>query len=69
MPELLEVVKKAGWPVSRPTLNRLLTDAEYHLGVRVRWQRDNSMPSKGEYAVEDWGVLDPRKVLERISNR
>jgi hypothetical protein len=68
MPELLEVAREAGWPVSKPTMNRLLTDAEYHLGVRVRWSKNHQTPHGGEYVVEDWGMLDPRKVLERISS-
>jgi len=69
LPELLEVAKEAGWPVSKATLNRLLSDAEYHLGVRVRWRRDNALPSTGEYWIDDWGVLDSGKVLQRVNGR
>jgi hypothetical protein len=67
IPELLEVTAAAGFPVSRSTLNRLLSDAEAHLGVRVRFRRDGHMPAGGEYWIEDWGVLDERKVLRRLS--
>jgi hypothetical protein len=66
MPELLDVAKETGWPVSRSTLNRLLTDAEHHLGVRVRFRRDGTTPTQGEYWIEDWGVLDSRKVLQQV---
>jgi len=69
MPELLEVAREAGCPVSKPTLNRLLTDAEYHLGVRVRWSKNHQTPHGGEYVVEDWGILDSGKVLERVNAR
>ncbi len=47
----------------------ILTDAEHHLGVRVRFRRDGTMPSRGEYWIEDWGVLDARKVLARANSR
>jgi hypothetical protein len=66
LPELLKVAKAAGMPVSRPTLNRLLTDAIHHLGVRVLWRADPRMPSRGEYWIQDWGVLDSRKVLAHV---
>lgn len=51
-PELAEL---AG--VSRPTLVRLLADAEHTLGVRITWSR------AGGYVIEDWGVLDRRAVV------
>ena len=69
IPELLKVAKDARRPISRSTLNRLLTDSEHHLGVRVRFRRDGTMPSRGEYWIEDWGVLDAQKVLARANNR
>ncbi len=69
LPELVDVAKDSGWPTSRATLNRMLTDAEYHLGVRVRWRQDHTLPSNGEYWIEDWGVLDSRRVLSRVSSR
>lgn len=58
IPELAEL---AG--ISRPTANRILSDARIHLGVIVEWRWDHSMPSKGEYSIADWGLLDKRKVL------
>ena len=58
IPELAELVG-----ISRPTANRILSDARIHLGVIVEWRWDHSMPSKGEYSVSDWGLLDKRKVL------
>jgi len=61
-PELLEMLQGRGLPVSRATLSRTLTDAEAHLGVQVRFRREVGL---GEMYVEDWGVLDVRKLLER----
>jgi hypothetical protein len=52
------------WP-TRATLNRTLTDAEAHLGVRVRFRRE---VGGGELHVEDWGLLDARRVLERYTD-
>lgn len=57
-PELREVTG-----LSRPTLSRLFADAEIALGVRVAWRWDMDMPSHGEYHIEDWGVLDSRRVM------
>lgn len=59
-PELREVTG-----LSRPTLSRLFADAEDALGVRIVWRLDMSMPSHGEYHIEDWGLLNPRRVLAR----
>ncbi len=62
-PELIEVAAQAGLPMSRPTLFRLIADAELHLGVRIIWRRDHTLPSGGEFSIEDWGVLDAKRVL------
>lgn len=43
--------------VSRPTLVRMLADAESALGVRITWERGRG------YVIEDWGVLDRRAVV------
>lgn len=51
--------------LSRPTLTRLLADAEAALGVRITWHPDMSLPSHGEYRIEDWGMLNPRRILAR----
>lgn len=59
-PELREVTG-----LSRPTLSRLFVDAEDALGVRIIWRLDMSLPSHGEYHIEDWGLLDSRRVLAR----
>lgn len=59
-PELREVTG-----MSRATLSRLFVDAEEALAVRVAWRTDMTMPSHGEYHIEDWGVLDSRRVLAR----
>lgn len=59
-PELREITG-----LSRPTLTRLFVDAEAALGVLIVWRPDMSLPSHGEYHVEDWGLLDPRRVLTR----
>jgi len=50
-PELLEMLQ-----------GRTLTDAEAHLGVQVRFRREVGL---GEMYVEDWGIIDARKLLER----
>lgn len=49
--------------MSRTTLSRLFTDAEDALGVRIVWHMDMSMPSKGQYHIADWGLLNHRRVL------
>lgn len=51
--------------LSRATLCRLFVDAEEALGVRVVWRTNMTMPSHGEYHIEDWGLLDSRRVLAR----
>ena len=59
-PELREITG-----LSRATLCRLFVDAEEALGVRIAWRLDMSIPSHGEYHIEDWGLLDSRRVLAR----
>lgn len=59
-PELREITG-----LSRPTLTRLLADAEVALGVLIVWRPDMSLSSHGEYRIEDWGLLNPRRVLSR----
>lgn len=47
--ELREVTR-----LSRASNYRLLAYARVHLGVVISWH--------GEYAIEDWGVFDSRRV-------
>lgn len=60
VPELMEITG-----LSKPTVNRYLSDALHHLGVEVVWRRDFSLPAGGEYTIASWGVLNQRKVLEQ----
>lgn len=60
--ELTEVVG-----LSIASVKRLIANARQQYGVVVTWRRDNSMPSHGEYRVEDWGVFDCVKVGKFLS--
>lgn len=60
--ELTEVVG-----LSIASVKRLVANARQQYGVVVSWRRDNSMPSHGEYRVEDWGVFDRRKVVKFLN--
>lgn len=51
--------------LSRASNMRLLSCAQAQFGVIVRWRIDNSLPSHGEYTIEDWGVFSRAKVLAR----
>lgn len=55
-PELREITG-----LSRASNMRLLAYAREQFGVVVSWRGDNSLPSHGEYSIEDWGVFDPAK--------
>lgn len=46
--------------VSRPSVFRLLRLAREQLGVRVGWRADLRA-----YEIEDWGVLDARRMTSR----
>lgn len=48
--------------LSRATVMRMISNAREQYGVLITWRRDNTMPSNGEYTVEDWGVFDRNKV-------
>jgi len=62
LPELCELAKDNGFTsVSRSTINRLLTDIEAHLGVKVRFSREIG---GGGYYIEDWGYLNPGKIIK-----
>lgn len=63
IPELSEITG-----LSRPTVNRILTDARYHLGVIIEWRHDRSLPSMGEYYISDWGLLDKLRVLTQYAS-
>lgn len=43
---------------SRATTHRMLRAARDQFGAIVTFRRDHTLPSGGEYTVEDWGVLD-----------
>lgn len=64
IPELIEITGR-----SRATLNRLITDANTLLGVRIEWRRDHTLPSRGEYSIEDWGLLNNRRILAAKKRR
>lgn len=49
--------------LSRATLSRLFADAEEVLNVRIVWKMDMSLPSRGEYQIKSWGLLNSRRVL------
>lgn len=57
-PELREITG-----LSRASNIRLLAYAREQFGVVVTWRCDNSLPSHGEYSVEDWGVLAAPRVI------
>lgn len=59
-PELQELTGR-----SRATMSRILADAQDSLGVKIVWRMDMSLPSHGEYSIEDWGILDSRRVLAK----
>lgn len=48
--------------LSRASVGRLIANAREQYGVVINWRRDYSMPSGGEYTVDNWGVFDPAKV-------
>lgn len=48
--------------LSRATVMRIISNAKSQYGILIAWRRDNTMPSNGEYTVEDWGVFNPLKV-------
>jgi hypothetical protein len=50
--------------LSIASVKRLIANARQQYGVVISWRRDNSMPSHGEYRVEDWGVFDRLKVVK-----
>lgn len=62
--ELAEVVG-----LSIASVKRLIANARQQYGVVVTWRRDNSMPSHGEYTVEDWGVFDRQKVVKFLGKQ
>jgi len=48
--------------LSRATVSRYINTAKHQYGVDINWRIDNSMPSHGEYSIDDWGVFDQSKV-------
>lgn len=50
--------------LSIASVKRLIANARQQYGVVVLWRRDNTMPSHGEYTVEDWGVFERVKVVK-----
>ena len=57
--ELADVVE-----LSIASVKRLIANARQQYGVVISWRRDNSLPSNGEYRVEDWGVFERAKVIK-----
>lgn len=64
IPELRELLG-----LSRATVARLISNSRQQYGVVVTWRRDNSLPSNGEYTVDDWGVFSPVKVRDFFKNQ
>lgn len=52
--------------LSRASVYRLLAYAREQFGVVVAWRGDNTLPSHGEYSIEDWGVFNSIKVIARL---
>lgn len=48
--------------LSRSTIKRYLSASRQAFGVVTSWNQQG-FEGGGEYAIEDWGVLDGRKVL------
>lgn len=55
--------------LSRATIIRMITNARDQYGVIIGWRRDNTLPSHGEYSIEDWGVFDPVKINQFMTVR
>lgn len=47
--------------LSRPTVSRIMQDIRKQYGVAIAWD-----PTLREYRIDDWGVFDREKVLDRI---
>ncbi len=47
--------------LSRATVSRVLQDIREQYGVKLTWD-----PTLKEYRIDDWGVFDAEKVLDRI---
>ncbi len=48
--------------LSRATVSRYINTAKHQYGVDIHWRADHSMPSHGEYSIDDWGVFDQSRV-------
>lgn len=55
--------------LSRATTVRMLSNARSQYGVEISYRRDNSLPSQGEYSIEDWGVFDPVRIKRFLRPR
>lgn len=62
IPELMDVTG-----LSKASTSRLILNAREQYGVDVSWRRDNTMPSHGEYTIDDWGVFSREKVKKFLS--
>jgi hypothetical protein len=49
--------------LSQITIKRLIYNARSQYGVVITFRRDGTMPSRGEFTVENWGVFDRNKVM------
>lgn len=55
--------------LSRATTKRMLANAGNQYGVKISYRRDRSLPSHGEYSIEDWGVFDPVRIKKFLTGR
>jgi hypothetical protein len=53
--------------LSQITAKRLIYNARRQYGVVITFRRDGTMPSRGEYTIEDWGVFDRNKVFSFLA--
>ncbi len=48
--------------VSDSTVYRMIRSAREQFEVSITWRSDHTMPTAGEYYIENWGVFDSRAV-------
>lgn len=54
--------------LSKATLLRMLSSARKQFGVVISYHRNSVSLGVGEFTIEDWGVFDRAKLIERIKN-
>ncbi|MFA6904561.1 MAG: hypothetical protein WC236_15920 [Gallionellaceae bacterium] len=62
--ELCEVLN-----LSRATTARMLSNARKQYGVEIVYRRDDSLPSQGEYSIDNWGVFDPVRIKKFLQKK